>query len=175
VQDLPLTYIDTSVISYLTGRQVPDEQITLRQKQTLQWWGGKGTAFLPVVTRLVQEEAEQGAEPYIARRLAVLLGIPVFAVTPEIDGLSRALVQAGALPENSAQDATHIAACAFYNIPFLAPWNFKHIHNERMWAKMEQVCNRFDYPFPSIHRPVLIEENLIYEHTQHTHSIRRGS
>lgn len=55
-------------------------------------------------------------------------------------GLAKELIQAGALPAKSADDALHIAIAATHAIPFLLTWNCRHLANATMRPVIESVC-----------------------------------
>ena len=53
---------------------------------------------------------------------------------------SKELIQAGALPVKSADDALHIAVAAMNGIPYLLTWNCRHLANAAMRPVIETVC-----------------------------------
>jgi hypothetical protein len=53
----PRVYIETSVISYLTGRPSRDMVIAAHQQITREWWQTQASSFEPVVSELVRREA----------------------------------------------------------------------------------------------------------------------
>ena len=49
---LPLLYVETSVVSYLTGRQSQDVIVAAHQELTRKWWRERGGRFNLVISEL---------------------------------------------------------------------------------------------------------------------------
>ncbi len=123
----PLVYIETSVISYLTARPSRDVLTAARQTWTLDWWEVAADHWAMAVSELVVGEAARGDAAAAARRLDVLRGLDVLAVSVEAQMLARRLIEAGALPPSEAEDALHIALATVSGARYLVSWNFAHL------------------------------------------------
>ena len=79
----------------------------------------------------------------------------------DLDVLGRAaLVEASAVPRHAADDAAHIAIAVTNGVEFLVTWNFRHIANAAMRARIEQACRQTGYEPPVICTPnELMEAN----------------
>jgi hypothetical protein len=74
--------------------------------------------------------------------------------------LASSLLKRRLLPATSAADALHIAIAAVAGVDFLLTWNFKHIANAQMRAKIEGACRLEGFEPPSICTPEeLMEED----------------
>ena len=73
--------------------------------------------------------------------------------TAEALELAKELLQAGALPENAADDALHIAIAAAKAVPFLLTWNCRHLANAVMRPVIETVCKAKGFKAPIICTP----------------------
>ena len=156
----PLAYIETSVVSYLTARPSRDVVIAAYQEITREWWRDAPDRFDLVASALVVAEARAG-DPDAARiRLEALEAVTLLDATPDAENLANALVEAGAVPRQAADDAAHIAIAVTNGVDFLVTWNFRHIANAAMRARIERVCRGAGYEPPVICTPnELMEAN----------------
>ena len=153
-------YIETSVVSYLTARPSRDVVIAAYQEITREWWFPAPDRFNLVASELVVAEAGAG-DPDAARiRLEALKTVPLLDATPEAERLAQALVDLGAVPRQAAEDAAHIAIAATNGVDLLVTWNFRHIANAAIRARIEQACRQMGYEPPVICTPnELLEVN----------------
>src|SRR5574341_1187785 len=126
----PSVYVETSVISYLTGRPSRDVIVAGRQALTSEWWDTCRDRFDLYVSPLVVTEAEDGDPAAVARRLAAIQGIPALAVGDDVEALARRLVEDGPMPKEYPEDALHIAVCAVNGVDYLVTWNATHLTTE---------------------------------------------
>ena len=149
----PTAYIETSVVSYLTARPSRDVVIAAYQEITREWWRDALERFDLVASALVIAEASAG-DPDAARiRLEALEAVALLDATPDAENLANELVEHGAVPRSAVDDAAHIAIAVTNGIDFLVTWNFRHIANAAMRARIEQVCRGAGYEPPTICTP----------------------
>ena len=149
----PTAYIETSVVSYLTARPSRDVVIAAYQEVTREWWRNAPDRFDLVASALVVAEAGAG-DPDAARvRLEALEAVALLDATRNAENLAHSLVDLGAVPGRAADDAAHIAIAATNGVDFLVTWNFRHIANAAMRARIEQVCRQTGYEPPVICTP----------------------
>jgi predicted nucleic acid-binding protein len=55
--------------------------------------------------------------------------------------LARDLIESGSLPRKAARDALHISIAAVHGIDYLVTWNFTHIANAEMTARIAEICH----------------------------------
>lgn len=156
----PKVYVETSVISYLASYPSRDLIVAANQQLTHVWWQTCRTEFDLYISQLVTREAGAGDKNAAQQRLALLADLPLLALDEMAFQLAERLIQAGALPTSSKEDALHIAIAATNGIDYLVTWNFKHIANAVMRAKVEYLCREADYEPPTICTPqeLLAEE-----------------
>lgn len=92
------------------------------------------------ISPLVLQEAAAGNAPMAARRLEMIRGLPILAVTSEATTVAERLVQSGPLPKKAEVDALHIGRAAVYGMEYVLTWNCKHIANARMRTQIEAIC-----------------------------------
>ncbi|MDE2773181.1 MAG: type II toxin-antitoxin system VapC family toxin [Gemmatimonadota bacterium] len=160
----PTAYIETSVVSYLTARPSRDVVIAAYQEITREWWRRASDRFDLVASALVVEEARAGDPDAAHVRLETLQAVTLLDATPDAENLANALIVAGAVPREAADDAAHIAIAATNGVDFLVTWNFRHIANAAMRARIEQGCRQAGYEPPVICTPnELMEANYDQE------------
>ena len=72
-------YVETTIISYQTGRISSDLVTAAHPQITLEWWGSRRRAFTLYVSELVHQEASAGDPEAAERRreaLAISLRLP---------------------------------------------------------------------------------------------------
>jgi hypothetical protein len=67
--------------------------------------------------------------------------------------LAEELVQSGALPAKTGNDALHIAVAAIHRIPYLLTWNCRHMANATIRTQIEIVCAGKGFKAPIICTP----------------------
>lgn len=147
----PTVYLETSIISYLAARPSRDLIVTARQQLTQSWWRERRPGFDLYVSQLVLDEARAGDRDVAERRVALLAGLPVLDITPEVAELAAALVERVPLPPRAGADATHIAVAAYHGMDFLVTWNSAHIANAELRERVEQVCRESGCAPRSVH------------------------
>lgn len=138
-------YLETSIVSYLTAFPSSDLITAGHQLTTFDWWENHRQNFEVVASELVIQEAGLGNMQMAQKRLAILKDVKILDINDEARNLAKMLVAKKAVPEKAAADALHIAIAAAEKIEFLATWNFKHIANAKMQAKIKGVIRAEDY------------------------------
>jgi predicted nucleic acid-binding protein len=136
----PKIYIETTIISYLTGRPSRDIIITAHQQITEEWWRTKRHLFDLYASQLVFREAGAGDEEQARKRLNALEETELLEITESALSLAEVFIEKGAVPPIAPEDAIHIAVAVVNGIDYLISWNCKHIANAKMRSKIEQVC-----------------------------------
>ena len=157
-------YLETSFVSYLTGRPTTREPIASWQAASRQWWAAVAPLCDLFVSGYVTKEARNGNADQVAQRMGIIRGIPELDIEPErIGEVADTLVCEHALPENETTDAYHIATAAFYDMDVLITWNCKHIANEFTLPKTYTLLSRMGMKCPVIITPKRFMEDGNYE------------
>lgn len=149
----PSVYVETTVVSYLTGRTSRDVIVAGRQALTAEWWETCRQRFEIFVSPLVVEEAREGDPEAASRRMQAMAGIPAVAVTDEALQIARLLIDSGPMPEEYPEDAVHIAVSAVNGIDYLVSWNCTHLANAVLRRRVERVLTDAGYECPVICTP----------------------
>jgi predicted nucleic acid-binding protein len=154
-----LVYVETTIVSYLAGRESRDTLLAAHQEITTRWWRERGPLFTLVVSELVHEEASAGDPGAAQRRLALLSGLQVLPVSEEAVRLAGQLVAEGPIPRESDADALHIAVAALAGVDYLLTWNCKHLANAALRYRIESLVEENGYECPIICTPEELMED----------------
>ncbi|MBS1810493.1 MAG: type II toxin-antitoxin system VapC family toxin [Acidobacteria bacterium] len=132
-------YLETSVVSYLVALRSRDLIVAGRQQLTIDWWEKEREKYELYVSEPVIEEAQVGDPAEIAKRTAIVAGVPILTTTLEAEQLARLLVQTGTLPPKAAVDALHIALATVHEMDYLLTWNMKHIANAHVRKMVARI------------------------------------
>ena len=146
-------YIETSVISYCTARPSTDIIVAARQAITRQWWEDTRRRFDLYVSVLVLEEAMAGDQEAAAQRMRLCADLGILRVTVAAEELAQGLLDGGLLPKSSVEDALHIAIATVHGMDYLLTWNFRHINNAEMKAKISSSVEAAGYECPVMCSP----------------------
>jgi predicted nucleic acid-binding protein len=146
-------YVETTVVSYLTGRPTRDLMVAARQEETRTLWLRLTSEFETYISALVYEEASRGDEERARQRLAAIEAFPVLDVEGEARDLAARLLADKAVPEEFPEDALHVAVAAVNGIDILLTWNFAHINNPFKKMLIRQSVENAGYRCPEICSP----------------------
>ena len=149
----PRTYVETSIISYLTARPSRDLVLAAHQQVTRDWWASRGR-FELFVSQFVLDEAAAGDQDAAAKRLAALAETTVLDLTEEIIALAEGLMGSGGLPPDARVDALHVAVAAVHGMDYLLTWNCRHIANATLRGTIEERCRTAGFEPPTIYTPL---------------------
>ena len=74
-------------------------------------------------------------------------------ISPTARDLAEALLNSGAVPSNSPEDALHIGIAAANGIQYLLTWNFKHINNAETKALIQAEIEKHQFICPILCSP----------------------
>ncbi|HXA19826.1 MAG TPA: type II toxin-antitoxin system VapC family toxin [Thermoanaerobaculia bacterium] len=150
---LPKTYVETSVISYLTARQSRDQIAAAHQQLTRDWWDGRRARFDIYVSELVVQEAGRGDAIAARARLEAISGYPVLRVNPVAQRLADSILRRAVLPSKASADALHISLAAVNGMNFLITWNCTHIANGFVLQSVNMLCRDAGFEPPIVCTP----------------------
>ena len=148
----PKAYVETTVISYLAASPSRDIVVAAHQQLTREWWDTRDR-FELYVSQAVVDEVSRGDAEVAARRVALLVQIPVLVLGDEVNEFARQLLRSRAVPAKANLDAVHIAVAAVNRVNYLVTWNCTHIANAAIRGKIEETCRGAGLPAPIICTP----------------------
>ena len=146
-------YLETTIPSYLTARPSRDLIVAAHQQITHEWWEKRKHNFEIFISQFVIDEAGQGNEEALQRRLEILSEFDLLDITDDVTDLASAILDFGVIPEKAATDAAHIAVATIHNLQFLLTWNCAHLANAEISNEIKSVCKSKGYECPIICTP----------------------
>ena len=149
----PKVYVETSVVSYLSGRLSRDVVIVGRQEITREIGPLLTAQFDCCVSVLVREEIERGDPEAASSRLAALAGIVVLTISKDARDLAKVMIENRLIPSQFPEDALHIAIAATHGMDYILTWNFKHLNNVQTKGKIADFIEDCGYAPPLVCSP----------------------
>jgi len=146
-------YLETSVISYLASRPSRDLIVAAHQRISLDWWERRRHDYDLFLSELVLREAGAGDPEAAKRRLLLVSGIGIVAVTGEVAFLARRFLGPGLIPRQAVDDAVHVAIATVHGMDFLLTWNCRHIANAAITRDLRSVAADHGFDLPAICTP----------------------
>ena len=146
-------YIETTIVSYYTGRPSRDIIIAGRQEVTRDTWQKISELFDCFISILVINEISLGDREYSQKRLQAVDGIHILGINEEAEELAKKLIDENAIAKEYPEDALHIALSAVNGTDYLLTWNFSHINNAQMKYRIMKVVEKYGYTCPIICTP----------------------
>jgi len=150
---MDIAYIETTVIGNIAGRLHPNPDISWRQRITREWWSSATERYRIVTSKLTLDECSDGDPTAAAERLEILVGIPLLDESADAEALAGLLIRRLAVPASEPRDALHIATAAVNGVQFIVTWNFTHILNPHLQAKIADSCREAGFNPPVICTP----------------------
>ncbi|HIJ64816.1 MAG TPA: hypothetical protein HPP77_02610, partial [Candidatus Hydrogenedentes bacterium] len=101
----PKVYVETSVVSYYTGRASRDVVIAGHQQSTQDFWPLLSGELLPHVSALVVREAGEGDPVEAQKRLDAIDSFSVLRTTSEAERLAQDIMDGHGVPAEYPEDA----------------------------------------------------------------------
>ena len=157
-------YLETSFVSYLTGKETTNAKIASDQAHTRRWWEEERGKCEVFVSNFTLDESKDGNADQVKRRLDAIAGIPeVDFDRMKVAELATALIKGHALPEGETTDALHIAAASVAGMDVLLTWNCRHMANPHTLPLTRDIITRAGYVCPAVMTPKTFLENINME------------
>lgn len=156
-------YIETSIVSYLVAERSRDLLTAAHQQATHDGWNDRRVTFQCTTSAETLAESARGNPKYAALRLAALAGMPVLAITIDVEDLAAEFLRTGALPATARSDAVHLAVSSVARVDYLLTWNCRHLANAQILRQLRQEALRFGWELPTICTPLELMGDKDYE------------
>jgi hypothetical protein len=150
-------YLETSVISYNTGRPSRDLIVLAHQEITWDWWPVAKEKYDMYISEVVLDEAGMGDPNAATKRLEAIRDFPQLILNEVVEKMTQVYIEELEIPEKVFRDATHIAVSSVHNMDYLVTWNCSHIANVRIRRKLETINERYGLHTPLICTPIELE------------------
>ena len=149
----PTVYIETTIPSYRC-----DERPALAGDiaRTREWWDVERGDYECFISAVVLDELGAGSYPQQAACLALVEGLPVLAVEPDVLEIAEAYRTRGLMPHDPAADSIHLALASFYTMDYLLTWNCRHLANANKARHVEVLNVQMGLAVPRLVTPDLL-------------------
>jgi hypothetical protein len=139
-------YIETSIVSHATAWPSNNPMTAVLQQQARQWWERERAKYRLVTSQFVLSEASRG-DPDAARlRLEMLAGIPLLALSTQVEEIAAEIVRRSLMPAQAMFDALHVAIAASNGVNYLLTQNCKHIANAHVLPRVYDLLAELGLP-----------------------------
>lgn len=160
---MEVVYIETSIVSYLVAEPSRDLITAAHQQATHEWWGRRRGSFQCATSAETLVEAARGDPEQAALRMAALAGMPVLAITAEVEELAAEFLRTGALPTAARSDAVHLAVSSVARVDYLLTWNCRHLANAQILRRLRTEAVRYGWELPTVCTPLELMGETQYE------------
>jgi predicted nucleic acid-binding protein len=157
----PSVYLETTIPSYLASRLSSYMIVAAQQLITRDWWEGARFGYNLYVSEAVLEECRAGDSEQAARRMDIVQGIPVLAITDRIILLASIYQELLDIPETSKVDALHLAFAVGYEIDYLLTWNCRHLAHGEVRTRIHRYSQA-----KKVHEPMIVTPQELMERSE---------
>ena len=150
---MPTVYIESTVISYYTGKPSRDLIVAAHQELTREWWETILPKCSPFISQFVLDEISRGDQEAVNKRIKAVEGIPLLEVVEPIVNLGLEYFDTIGVPEKARTDAFHIAIAVYHGLDYLVTWNCTHIAGARVRGIIEKINDEHEFDSPIICTP----------------------
>lgn len=150
---MPTVYMESTVISYYTGRPSRDLVVAAHQELTREWWENILPKCSLFISQFVLDEISRGDHEAVGKRIKAVEGIPILEVVQPIVDLGLEYYDAIGIPEKARTDAFHIAIAVYHGLDYLVTWNCTHISGGRVRGIVEKINDKHGFVTPIICTP----------------------
>jgi predicted nucleic acid-binding protein len=151
-------YLETSVVSYYTGRPSRDVVVLAHQEITRQWWNKALDEYEIFISQAVIDEASVGDPGASEERLKAIKDFLHLEINSKVGEMTDIYIAKLKIPPKAVGDAVHIAIASIHEVDYLVTWNCAHIANGAIIKKLTEINT--DY---GVHTPVLCTPEELLE------------
>lgn len=149
-------YLETSFFSACVSTRGSDKSIGWRASSR-EWWNTQRADHDLYISGETIKELSAPDFPNSDSALAMLQGMNVLAISPEIEEFAALLVAQKLMPAPAlAGDALHVAIATIHRIQYILSWNVKHLANENKRTHLAVICMRLGLVPPLIVTPDML-------------------
>ncbi len=150
-------YLDTSVISHLLQKDVPEKMADTRKLWEM-FKDGKYDVYLSTVTL---REIQKCTEPKRTQLIDCMneIQFTTLDITDDVVAMAEKIIDMGILTQKSFDDRQHIGAAVINECDCIISWNFKHIVNVKTIRGVRAITNLEGYKMTEIWNPSVLLES----------------
>jgi hypothetical protein len=153
----PSVYLDTSIISAY-WYEGDDVAMVARQMRTRDWWTAERKYFAVTASAFGEAELRAGEFPRQVECLRMIGRLPYLPVSAATRKLIRELLEQRIVPSTKAADAAHLAIAVSSSVDYLLTWNYAHMANPAVQARLDRLCQAWGLRSPLLVSPESIPQ-----------------
>ncbi len=151
-------YLETSFFGACVSMRTSAKSVSWRETSN-EWWRTQAARHELYVSDEVVAELSDPQFAQGAAALAMLRGLRLLELGPEVRGLAEILVREKLMPRPSLSgDAIHVAAATIHGMEYILTWNVQHMANPNKRTHFATICLRLGLLPPQIVTPDLLVE-----------------
>ena len=153
----PTVYLDTSIISAFWYKGA-DSVMSMRRARTREWWEWERPYFDIWASAVVAAELSAGSFAGQSECIKMVRRCRYLHAPSRAEELRAQLVEGHVVPQKKGGDAAHLAISCFHGIDYLLTWNYAHMANQDVQARLNEMCERFGLRSPLMVSPAMIPQ-----------------
>ena len=153
----PTVYLDTSVISAY-WYEGSDVAMRSRRLHTREWWELERPEFKTWGSAFVEAELRAGKFRRQAECLRFARRLPYLAPTSRVRQMMDEILARGIVPANKPANAAHLAIATVHEMDDLVTWNYAHMANPAVQARMQKLTEELNCLSPLLVSPESIPQ-----------------
>lgn len=156
----PTVYLDTSVLSALCYRGGL-LQCVYQSIVTKRWWENERRFFRVYCSAATEKELREGQYDAQEAAVAHALRLPYLPVNKEVYARADEYLRVGLVPRGKPGDAVQLAVCTVHEVDYLMTWNFAHLANADVQARLLEMNQRLKLKTPWMVSPESIPKQMM--------------
>jgi hypothetical protein len=153
----PSVYLDTSVISAY-WYEGADVAMLARRLHTREWWDAERKLFSLWASNFVEDELRAGKYRRQTECVKMIRRMAYLPATSAMKDFREQLLERSIIPESKELDAAHLAIATSHGIDYLLTWNYAHLANATVQAKLDALCEETGLSAPWMVSPESIPQ-----------------
>lgn len=137
----PKLYLDTSVFSayWFAGGNA---DLISRRNKTREWWDLERQSFQLQASAFVEKELTHGVFRRQPDCLKMCRRVNYVIINRRTHEFQEKLIRERIIPENKPIDAWHLSMAVIHSCDYLLTWNYSHLANLDVQARLFGLCRR---------------------------------
>lgn len=153
----PTVYLDTSTISAY-WYEGSDVALLARRFHTREWWAMERKHFRVCASEFVESELRAGKFSRQRDCLQMVRRLAYLAPTASFRQMLDAILARRIVPATKDIDAAHLAISTAHRMGYLLTWNYAHLANPAVQARLTALCTELGLDCPWLVSPESIPQ-----------------
>lgn len=153
----PTVYLDTNIASAF-WYEGSDVAMLSRRLRTREWWDLERCYFALWTSTFSEAELRAGVFPRQAECVKMVRRLRYLPATGRVRELTDEIIQRGLVPATKVGDAAQLAVATVHGMDFLLTWNYAHLANPIVQARLGTLCDELGLVAPLMVSPESIPQ-----------------